>query len=150
MVTIKVVSSESGGEREEIKTDFDTKQEAENAIKMCKELFIHHTKGGVGDLTHEYDSEQGDRIILEYLKKNSDIKFFEDQKDLDDYELVQYTLEIMEDLMGYSDYHYSRVAESVEMLETWDDIFEKQAKIGANYHLLIDFLKENYKTPEEK
>ena len=153
MTTIKIVSWENDGDYYQTKLkSFETKQEAMNIAKMCKELFNSCNNGdnGIGNLLNEYDEEKSRKIILKYLKDNNDIEFFKYQEKLSDDVLVDYVMDLNGDLLGYSECYLSRVCESVVILDSWDEIFDRQrAEHGANYGMLKDWLKLNYQTPEK-
>lgn len=52
----------------------------------------------------------------------------------------------------HNDHNSSNISKDREMaFETWDNIFEYQKrKDGANYHMLMDWLKKYYNVPELK
>lgn len=126
--TLTVVSWENDADNYNTKSvTYDTKEEALLIAKMCKELFVsrNSNKGGIGN-THEGSEEIAKQKILEYVEDNSEInKEFLTQDD----DIVDYIMEINYDLLGSSEWYYSRVFESATLTYSPEHIFVEQIEI---------------------
>ena len=70
--TLEVTSWENDGDNYRTKSHhMETKEEAEEVRKMCKEIFIgcHNGENGIGNLMED-EYSQGEYIILDYLTRN--------------------------------------------------------------------------------
>jgi hypothetical protein len=121
--TITVDSWENDGDNSRSKNIIiENKEEAIKIAKMAQTLFIscNNGDGGIGNTNEGYEDE-AKQIILEYLNKYPD--FFENQSQMTDEELIDEIMEINYNLMGGSEYYYSRVLESIQITHSPEDIY---------------------------
>ena len=126
--TLSVTSWENDGDNYKTETQtYDSKEEAIKMAKMCKELFVSCNSKikGIGN-TNEGDEEEAEETILEWLEKNP--TFFENQANLDDEELINKIMNLNCNLMGSSEYYYSRVFASALITYSPEDIFLEEIK----------------------
>ena len=126
--TLSVISWENDGDNYRTKSKtYDTKEKAVKIAKLCKELFVscNNGNGGIGNI-NEDDEEEANETILEWLENNP--TFFENQENLDEEGLINDIMEINYNLMGGSEYYYSRVFQSASITYSPEDVYLEEIK----------------------
>ena len=119
--TLTVTSWENDGDNYRTKsTVFQDKDEAIKVAKMCQELFVGGSNGG-GGIGNNDERDGPEETILEYLEENPD--FFNNQSEIEDDMLIDKIMDINYNVMGGSEYYYSRVFESATLTYSPEDIY---------------------------
>ena len=123
--TIEVTSWENDGDNYTTKTmTVQSKEYAISVLKMCEDLFCSYNNGGCGiGNMNDNDYGEGQDIIEKYMY---DKTFIEDK---DPNRLLDIVMDINYDLMGSSDYYFSRVFESGCIYYSPEDIYLEEIKI---------------------
>lgn len=125
--TLTVTSWENDGDN--YKTCSKTYESRELAIavaNLCKTLFASSSNGGggIGNLM-DYDGEEASEIIVPYMKSHPELypnkENPSDEKS--DEKLVQICMDYNYELMGGSEYYYSRVFESATLTYSPEDVY---------------------------
>jgi len=97
-----------------------SKEYAQSILKMCKSLFndSNNNKNCVGNMS-ESNFVVAHRIVLEYAFKNPLIV----SKCTSDKEIIDSIMDINFDLLGDSEYYFSRVFDNGKILYSPEDIF---------------------------
>ncbi len=120
--TITVTSWENDGDNNRTESmTVESKDEAQAIVKMCKKLFVssNNGEGGIGNLMED-DTEIAAQIILDYIQANPEIL---QGKKLSDEKIIDLVMDYNYNLMGGSEYYYSRVFESCDVVYSDSDIF---------------------------
>lgn len=124
--TLSVTSWENDGDN--YKTESITLEDKELAIavaKMCKELFVssNNGEGGIGNMMEEDDKEARE-VILPYMKAHTELyPKIRNNKKISDDTLVDICMEYNSNLMGGSEYYYSRVFDSATLTYSPEDVY---------------------------
>lgn len=118
--TLEVTSWENDADNYRTESiTYENKDEATRISKMIRELFCSSTNGGKGIGNIMDEDEKAEQIILEYLSENI---VFEDQENMDDETKVDNVMGINNDVMGGSEWYYSRVFDSMEIYYSHESI----------------------------
>ena len=126
--TISVTSWENDGDNYKTKSmTVKSKEEATAIVNMCKTLFksCNNGKGGIGN-TNEGDENTADETILNYVKSNPEILF---GKTMTDEQIIEHVMNYSCELMGSSEYYYSRVFESCDVVYSESDVYSEKVKL---------------------
>lgn len=126
--TITVTSWENDGDNYKTKSiTVESKDKAAAIAKMCRTLFKSHNngEGGIGNMGED-ERRDAKKLIVPFMKDNPVLY---DHKTLKDDELVDICMDINTNLMGYSEYYYSRVCESVIITFSDKDIEVEEVKL---------------------
>lgn len=109
--TISVTSWENDGDNYKTKTmTVDDKDYALAILKMCKDIFVscNNGDGGIGNAIGEPEESNAAELVTKYIAERPIFN-----KGVTDPEhLNNIGMDINQELMGYSEYYYSRVFES--------------------------------------
>ena len=127
--TLEVVSWENDGDNYKTKCQvFDTKEEALAVKNLCENIFLssnNNIEGGIGNLMEDEGAE-AKLIIMHYLANNTylikDIESFETNESYED-ECIDLVMDYNYNLMGSSEYYYSRVLDSYSLYYSKEDVF---------------------------
>jgi hypothetical protein len=146
--TISVTSWENDGDNYKTKSMvIESEDEAKAVVEMCKTIFksCNNGDGGIGN-TMDDDASSVKELIAEFMLKHpvlikdflknnpelnniSDIESAIEEMDEDTMDdLVDICMEYNYNLMGGSEYYYSRVCEKVEVTYSDTDIFAQEVK----------------------
>jgi hypothetical protein len=127
--TIEVTSWENDGDNYRTEKIIEQDEAKAKAIgKMCKELFKSSNNGenGIGNLMNDGSNrKKGDKKVLEYMKKNP---ILSNNKKLSDEKLIETCMNYNYNLMGGSEYYYSRVCEKVSITYAPEDVILEEIK----------------------
>lgn len=121
--TITVVSWENDGDNYNTKSIvIESKEKAEAIVKMCNTIFKSSSNGngGIGNMDGE-DEEDAAEVILPFMKANPIL--FDNKDGLSDQKLIDICMEHNDNLMGGSEYYYSRVCEKCTVTYSSEDVF---------------------------
>lgn len=120
--TLSVTSWENDGDNYATNsTTFDSKELAVAVARMCMDLFqsINNSKSkGIGNTC---DRSEATDLILEYMKKHPEL--YQDKNKTTDKDLIDICMEYNGDLLGGSEYYYSRVCESCSITYSPEDVY---------------------------
>lgn len=122
--TLRVTSWENDGDNHEThEMVFQDKQMAITVANLCRTVFAsaHNGENGIGNLSAEYDDAEASETILEHMKKFSSL--YADLTDPTDDQIIETCMGYNEDLMGYSEFYFSRVFEKAVILYSPEDVF---------------------------
>ena len=127
--TLSVTSWENDGDNyaTESKT-FESKELAIAVAQMCKNLFQSKNNGkpkGIGNMMDD-DGRKARPIILEYMKEHPEL--YTDKKKPSDATLHDICMTYNGELMGYSEYYYSRVFEKATLTYSPEDVYLEKIK----------------------
>ena len=121
--TFEIESSENDADN--IRTEFytvKTKERAKLILKICEELFCGscNGEGGIGNLC-EGDEDTASSRIYEWVENNPEIlPKGVDPKSTDAYD---YVMELNSNLLGYSEWYISRIADEIKVSYSPEDIY---------------------------
>lgn len=119
--TITVVSWENDGDNYNTNTMVvDSIEIAETIYRMCTELFISRGKGGIGNMG-DRDERRANGLIIDFMKKHSIL--YNDDLVITDDDMVDICMDYNCELMGGSEYYYSRVMERCTIVYSPEDIY---------------------------
>ncbi len=132
---VTVVSWENDGDNyNTLSKTYQSKELAIEIAKLCKTLFISKNNGenGIGNSSDSPGQKIFDRII-DYMKDHLillDNPNFRgvSKSNVSDQELIDICMEYNNDLLGGSEYYYSRVCESVKITYSPEDIYAEEIK----------------------
>lgn len=131
--TISVTSWENDGDNYKTESmTVESKDEAKAIIKMCKKLF-HSDNGGIGNMMED-EGDKVNEMILKFLEKNPEVKetiiSCNPKVKLNDNNISNFIMDKYNyNLMGGSEYYYSRVCEKTEVTYSDKDIFLEEIKL---------------------
>lgn len=120
--TIEVTSWENDGDNYNTEKIVEQNLDKAKAIgKMCEDLFAstNSAKKGIGN-TNEGSEGRAQEKIVDYMRNNPILC---DNKELTDGKLISICMNYNHDLMGGSEYYYSRVCESVTITYSPEDVY---------------------------
>ena len=130
--TLSVTSWENDGDNYRTESiTIDNKELAIAVARMCKELFAssNNGEGGIGNLMED-DDKKAKKIILSYMKAHPELyPKIRNNKKISDDKLIRICMEYNCDLMGGSEYYYSRVFDSFSLTYAPEDIFLEEISI---------------------
>lgn len=103
---------------------YEDKEFAIEVARMCRDLFCSINNGGNG--IGNSNDEMSERVA-EYMREHPilweyDKKFVEEMED--DEDLAEFCINVYnEELLGYSEWYYSRVCESVTITYSPEDVY---------------------------
>lgn len=126
--TIAVTSWENDGDNYRTKSiTVDSKEKTEAIVKLCDTVFqsCHNYKGfkGIGNMMED-EGEHAREIILPFMKANPVLCNGETNDDV----LVEICENLKDELMGGSEWYYSRVCEKVIVTYSDKDIEVEEVK----------------------
>ena len=126
--TIEVVSWENDADNYRTKRiTVDNKEYALAILDMCKNIFVscNNGDGGIGNMS-DGEGDQASDIIMDYISDNRLVVESLTEQD----HITDRVMDINYDLMGSSEYYYSRVFESGTIFYSPEDItVEKIASV---------------------
>lgn len=125
--TLSVTSWENDGDNYKTESmTFESKELAVAVAKMCSTIFksCNNGDGGIGNMSDGED-ESAHGIILPYMKAHPEL--YPDENPSDD-ELIDICMDYNSNLMGGSEYYYSRVFESCSLTYSPEDVFLEEIK----------------------
>jgi len=124
--TIEVTSWEKdGGNYDTKKMVVQDKEYAVAVLQMCKDIFCSCNNGGsgIGNMSNGYygggEHNRAGKVILKYIENNPIVAKGETRP----YFIVDMIMDVNYDLMGSSEYYYSRVFESGCVYYSNEDIY---------------------------
>ena len=131
--TLVVVSWENDADyKSTISKTFETKDEAKAVQKLCEELFVSRSsnKKAIGNLTNdEYGYQLSRDSIYEYLLSNPDvakginIDLEAQNNEKDDEVIIDIVMDYNWEMMGSSEFYYSRVCDSAVLYKLDEDVY---------------------------
>jgi len=122
--TVEIASWENDGDHYETnRMSIDSKEEAIELLKLCKEVFTscNNGDGGIGNM-NDGSSEGAHDIILKYCKENPYLIKDETNED----NIIDIIMNINYELMGSSEWYYSRVFDKGVIFYSPEDIFVEE------------------------
>ncbi len=120
--TIEVVSWENDGDNYSTKSLIvDSLEEATAIVKLCESVFVStNNGGGIGNIS-DGENKYASKIIIPFMRKYPEL--YSGIENPTDEELVDICMSINYNIMGSSEWYYSRVCESVIVYYSDKDIF---------------------------
>ena len=108
---------------------FNNKEKALAVAKMCSELFksCNNGDGGIGNMMDdEYDEAYS--VIREYLYSNPDVAkgIGINDDDIEKDKAIDIVMDYNYELMGVSEWYYSRVFDNLVVYEIEDDVYAEE------------------------
>lgn len=132
--TVEVKSWENDGDYTNVKKmTVESKELAVALVKMCTTLFCskNSEKKGIGNSNYEYDKSKIRTTILSYLENNKEdfelfLNYLEGEESvpnlLTENDKINIVMEINFQLLGGTEYYYSRVCESCKIYYSPEDV----------------------------
>ncbi len=121
--TIEVTSWENDADNYDTRNmTFDSKEYALAVLHLCETVFVscNNGDGGIGNMTDMNNDNVSD-IIEKYIEKNPFLGKDEDY-------IIDFVMDINYDLMGVSEYYFSRVFESAILYYSPEDVYAEKVK----------------------
>jgi len=126
--TITVTSWENDGDNyNTLSLVEENKDKAKAIVEMCKTIFrsCNNGDGGIGNMSEDDESSAAE-VIIPFMKRHP---ILYDNKELTDKELVNLCMKYNRELMGYSEWYYSRVFESCVVTYSDSDILTEEVEL---------------------
>ncbi len=123
--TITVTSWENDGDHYATKSKtVDTIDKAKAIYELCTTVFCSSTNGekGIGNMMDD-EYEKGGKIVLKFMKANPILYDPTGTLNETDEQIIDAGMSINNELMGGSEYYYSRICESCVVTYSPDDVY---------------------------
>lgn len=122
--TLEVTSWENDGDNYKTKSKPFESRELALAVKcLCETVFKSYNNGdgGIGNSIGSDEEEKANIIIVNYFRTHSEL--YPHMLNPTDDELIDFCMDLNYELMGGSEYYYSRVFESCSLTYSKEDIY---------------------------
>lgn len=129
--TLTCTSWENDGDNYRTKSMTVQNKDYAQAIKaMCESVFksCNNGDGGIGNCNDECGNGTTTNIILDFVNKWPIVKEQMESDNPTDEEIVDFVMELNGELMGYSEWYYSRISESCIVTYSSTDIAVEEVK----------------------
>lgn len=123
--TIEVTSWENDGDNYNTKSiTVDNRELAKAISEMCNTIFTSHNNKECRGIGNGQNVKDAEKIIIPFMKEH--LILCGDEINPKDKDLIDFCRELNFELMGSSEFYYSRVCESCTVLYSPEDIYAEE------------------------